>query len=53
MAEAMGEAVENDDAILLAETIDELTTYEKDGCVAEAQSEPTGRSKGVTHTTGG
>ena len=29
VAEAMGEAVENDDAILLAETIDELTTYER------------------------
>lgn len=29
VAEAMGEAVQNDDAVLLAETVDELSTYER------------------------
>ena len=29
VAEAMGDAVQNDDAVLLAETVDELSTYER------------------------
>jgi Mg/Co/Ni transporter MgtE len=29
VAEAMGDAVMNDDAVLLAETVDELSTYER------------------------
>ena len=29
VAEAMGDAVPNDDAVLLAETVDELSTYER------------------------